>query len=129
MNGIDLRGKLNFSSEIRMSSVRYGHRSSGRFAFRSMLALAALICLPAVESGVAAAATSPYTPKITFSSGPATINSGGKAYLYWQTTNSSTCESSGGWQGSVSTGGGRWTGALTKTTQFVLTCTGTMGSA
>jgi hypothetical protein len=112
-----------------MSSVRYGHRSRGRFAFRSMLALASLICLPAVESGVAAAATSPYTPKITFTSGPATISSGGKAYLYWQTTNSTTCKASGGWQGSVSTGGGRWTGALTKTTQFVLTCTGAEGSA
>jgi hypothetical protein len=112
-----------------MSSIRYGHRSRGRFAFRSMLALTALISLSAVESGVAAAATSPYTPKITFTSGPATISSGGKAYLYWQTTNSSSCKASGGWQGSVSTGGGRWTSALTKTTQFVLTCTGAEGSA
>jgi hypothetical protein len=113
-----------------MNSIRHSYyRSLFAFAARSMLALAALISLAAVESGVAAAATSPYTPKITFTSGPATISSGGKAYLYWQTTNSSTCKASGGWQGSVSTGGGQWTGALTKTTQFVLTCTGTMGSA
>ncbi|HTB88992.1 MAG TPA: hypothetical protein VK743_13590, partial [Steroidobacteraceae bacterium] len=90
--------------------------------------MAALISLPAIESGVAAAATSPYTPKIKFTSGPATVSSGGKSYLYWQTTNSTTCKASGGWQGNVSTGGGQWTGALTKTTQFVLTCTGPSGS-
>jgi hypothetical protein len=110
-----------------MSSIRYGHRSRGRFAFRSMLALAALISLPAVESGVASAATSP--PTIIFRSGNPTISSGGKSYLYWQATKATACKASGGWQGSVSTRSGQWTGALTKTTQFVLTCTGPSGSA
>jgi hypothetical protein len=110
-----------------MSSIRYGHLSRGGFAFRSMLALAALISLPAVESGVAAAATSP--PTIIFRSGNPTISSGGKSYLYWQATNATACEASGGWQGSVSTRSGQWTGALTKTTQFLLTCTGASGSA
>jgi hypothetical protein len=127
MNGIDLRGKLIFYSETRMSSIRYSHRSKFRFALRSMLALAALISLAAVESGVAAAATSP--PTIIFSSGNPKISSGGKSYLYWQATNATACEASGGWQGSVSTRSGKWTGALTKTTQFVLTCTGPSGSA
>jgi hypothetical protein len=112
-----------------MSSIRYGHRSRVRFAFRSMLAMAALISLSAVESGVAAAATSPYAPSLTFTAGPTTISSGGKSYLYWKTTNATGCKASGGWQGGVSTGGGQWTGALTKTTQFDLTCTGPSGSA
>jgi hypothetical protein len=112
-----------------MSSIRYGHRSRVPFAFRSMLALAALISLSAVESGVAAAATSPYAPSLTFTAGPTTISSGGKSYLYWKTTNATGCKASGGWQGGVSTGGGQWTGALTKTTQFGLTCTGPSGSA
>jgi Fibronectin type III domain len=116
-------------SETLMGSIRHGHHSRFGFAFKSILGLAVLSSLAAVGSGVAAAATSPYAPKITFTSGPATISSGGKAYLYWQTTNSTTCKASGGWQGSVSTGGGRWTDALTKTTQFVLTCTGASGSA
>jgi hypothetical protein len=111
-----------------MGSTR-NSRTRLPFTFKSMLALTALILLAALESGVAAAASSPYSPSITFVAGPATISSGGKAYLYWQTTNSTSCEASGGWQGGVSTGGGRWTGALTKTTQFALTCTGPSGSA
>jgi hypothetical protein len=112
-----------------MSSIHYSHRKRLPFAFKSILALTALISLAAVESGVAAAATSPYAPSITFSAGPATISSGGKAYLYWKTFNVSGCRASGGWQGSVSTGGGQWSGALTQTTQFGLTCTGPSGSA
>jgi hypothetical protein len=110
-----------------MSLIRYSHRSRFRFALSLMLALAALISLAAVESGVAAAATSP--PTLIFRSGNPTISSGGKSYLYWQATNATACEASGGWQGSVSTRSGQWTGALTKTTQFVLTCTGPSGSA
>src|ERR1700743_519581 len=109
-----------------MGSTR-NSRTRLPFTFKSMLALTALILLAALESGVAAAPTCPDSPSITFVAGPATISSGGKAYLYWQTTNSTSCEASGGWQGGVSTGGGRWTGALTKTPQFALTSPGPTG--
>jgi hypothetical protein len=112
-----------------MSSIRYGHRSMVPFAFRSILALAALISLAAVESGVAAAATLSDTPTIIFNSEVATISSGGNVYLYWQATNATACTASGGWQGSLSTRGDKWTSVLTKTTQFGLTCTGPSGSA
>jgi hypothetical protein len=111
-----------------MNSIRHSYyRSLFTFAAKSMLALAALASLAAVESGVAAAATSP--PTLIFRSGNPTVSSGGKSYLYWQATNATACKASGGWQGSVSTRSGQWTGALTKTTQFVLTCTGPSGSA
>jgi hypothetical protein len=112
-----------------MNSIRRSHRRWLHFAFKSILGLAALSSLAVVESGVAEAATSPYTPSITFIATPATISSGGSTYLYWKTTNATRCIGSGGWSGGVSTSGGRLTGPLTNTTQFGLTCSGPSGSA
>jgi hypothetical protein len=112
-----------------MSSIRYGHRSRLPFAFRSILALAALSSFAAIESNSAEAAASPYAPSITFSVKPTTVSSGGKVTVFWKTTGATTCNASGGWQGSVSTGGLRSIGPLTNTTVFGLTCTGPEGSA
>jgi hypothetical protein len=112
-----------------MNSIRHSYRSLFAFAGKSLLALAALISLSSIESGVAAAAASPYAPSVTFTSGPATLSSGSAGYLWWKTSNVTGCKASGGWTGSVSTGGYRSTGPLTKTTQYGLTCTGPEGSA
>src|ERR1700761_1160554 len=112
-----------------MNSIRQNHRSWFGYTFRLMLGMTALSSLAALEASVAQAATSPYAPSITLASGPASIRSGGSAHLYWKTTNATACTASGGWHGSVSTGGYRSTGPLTATTQFGLTCTGPEGSA
>jgi hypothetical protein len=98
-------------------------------AAKAVLTLAAVISLSVIESEIAVAATSPYAPSISFTSGPATVSSGAAGYLWWATTNATGCKASGGWQGSVSTGGYQSTGPLSKTTQFGLTCTGPSGSA
>jgi hypothetical protein len=110
-----------------MGSIRHGHHSRFGFAFKSILGLAALSSLAAVGSGSARAA-SPYAPSIEFISTPATLSSGQTAVLFWKTFNATHCKASGGWSGSVSTGGTRSVGPLTKTTQFGLTCGGPMGS-
>ena len=112
-----------------MNLIRHSHRPRFAFAFKSLLVLAALGSLAAIDSSVAQAATSPFAPSVVFHSGPATINSGGTGYLYWKTNNVTGCTASGGWQGSVSTGGYRTIGPLSKTTQFGLTCRGPEGSA
>jgi len=111
-----------------MGSIRHGHHSRFGFAFKSILGLAALSSLAAVGSGSARAA-SPFAPSIEFTSTPLTLRSGQTAVLFWKTFNVTGCTASGGWSGSVSTGGTRSIGPLTRTTQFALTCRGPMGSA
>ena len=110
-----------------MGSIRHGHHSMFGFAFKSLLGMAALSSLAVVGSGSARAA-SPFAPSIEFSSTPATLSSGQTAVLFWKTFNATHCKASGGWSGTVSTGGTRSVGPLTKTTQFGLTCGGPMGS-
>jgi hypothetical protein len=110
-----------------MSSIRC-RRSRLPFAFRSLLALVALSSLAAIESNSAQAAASPYAPSLILSVKPTSISSGGKANIFWKTTGATGCTASGGWSGSVSTGGLRSTGPLTNTTVFGLTCAGPEGS-
>ena len=110
-----------------MGSIRQGHHSRFGFAFKSILGVAALSSLAAVGSGSARAA-SPFAPSIELTSTPATLSSGQTAVLFWKTFNATHCKASGGWSGTVSTGGTRSVGPLTKTTQFGLTCGGPMGS-
>ncbi len=49
--------------------------------------------------------------------------------MTWSSTNATSCTASGGWSGSEATIGSTTTSALTATTKFTLTCTGTGGTA
>jgi hypothetical protein len=49
--------------------------------------------------------------------------------LSWSATNASSCTALGGWSGSQPMSGNASTGALTNTTTYTLTCSGTGGSA
>jgi len=67
-------------------------------------------------------------PQVTLTASPGTIMSGAAATLTWSSTNATTCTASGGWSGARATSGSASTGALTATTMFSLTCTGSGGS-
>src|SRR6202041_834237 len=72
--------------------------------------------------------TSP-EPTIVLTASPPTVASGGESSLRWRSANATACTASGGWQGAVGTSGTWSTGALSNTTEYALTCTGTGGSA
>ena len=61
--------------------------------------------------------------------GPSTISKGSSAMLTWSSSNASSCTASGGWSGSVATSGSKSTGALSASTGYTLSCTGSGGSA
>jgi hypothetical protein len=112
-----------------MRSTRHRHRERFALAFTSILGIAALSTLTAGEGSAAKAAASRYAPTLSFRARPTTISPGGSTNLAWTTSNATGCTASGGWHGSVSTGGVWTSGPLSATTPFVLTCTGPEGSA
>jgi hypothetical protein len=72
--------------------------------------------------------TSP-APEVTLTALPATVGTGGASRLSWKSSNATACIASGGWSGSLATSGTWATEALSNTTLYELTCTGTGGSA
>src|SRR6202000_2773577 len=70
-----------------------------------------------------------WAPSVTLKAGPTTINSGEAANLAWNSVGATACTASGGWHGSVSTGGMQSHGTLTSTTEYEITCTGPGGHA
>jgi Spherulation-specific family 4 len=77
-----------------------------------------------VFSGAAAVA-----PTVSLSAAPSSVASGSASSLTWTSANATGCTASGGWSGSEPTSGSASTGALTATTQYVLTCSGPGGNA
>jgi trimeric autotransporter adhesin len=68
-------------------------------------------------------------PSVSLSAGPASVARGGSSTLTWSSTNATACTASGGWTGSLATGGAKATGAVNATTTYTLSCTGTGGTA
>ncbi len=64
------------------------------------------------------------------SASPSTVASGGSSTLTWVSNNATACTASGGWSGSKAISGSQSSGALTASTTYTLTCTGSRcGSA
>ena len=92
-----------------------------------------LTCTGAGGSANASAAVTvtaaPPVPTVSLTANPTSVTSGGASTLTWSSTNATSCTASGGWSGTKATSGSQSTGALTASTDFILTCTGTGGSA
>jgi len=67
-------------------------------------------------------------PTVSLSAAPATVTAGQPSTLTWSSTNATSCTASGGWSGAKATSGSQ---AVTppSTTSYVLSCTGTGGTA
>lgn len=70
----------------------------------------------------------PAAPTVSLIATPASVVSGSSSTLTWSSTNATSCVASGGWSGSQPTSGSITTGALTATTGYTLTCTGSGGN-
>ncbi len=81
------------------------------------------------ESQSAEVVATDVLPSVTLNATPTTVLTGGTSVLTWSATNSTACTAGGGWSGSLPTSGTRTTQALTSSTEFTLTCTGSGGSA
>jgi len=62
------------------------------------------------------------------SDGPITISYNTSANLYWTSSNANYCYASGGWSGNKAISGSEYTGNLTTSQTYTLTCTGAGGS-
>jgi hypothetical protein len=69
------------------------------------------------------------TPTVQITASPSSLTSGSSSTLTWNSRNASSCTASGAWSGTKSTSGTQSTGSLSTNTKFLLTCTGTAGSA
>lgn len=68
------------------------------------------------------------SPALSFTANPSSIANGASTTLSWSASNVSSCTASGAWSGSRALSGSQTTGALTTTSTFVLTCSGSNGS-
>jgi hypothetical protein len=73
--------------------------------------------------------TSPPAPNVSLSADSATVSLQGSTTLQWTADNAASCTASGGWTGARGLSGSETVGPLAATTTFVLTCTGSGGSA
>jgi len=71
----------------------------------------------------------PPAPTLTFSGNPTTVNSGGSSTLTWNSTNATSCTSSGAWTGSRPVSGTLPLTNLTATGTYTLQCTGAGGNS
>ncbi len=67
-------------------------------------------------------------PTVSLSANPTSITQGGSSTLTWSSTNATSCTASNGWSGTKSTSGTQSVTPTTNTT-YILTCTGSGGSA
>jgi hypothetical protein len=67
-------------------------------------------------------------PVVSLTANPTSVASGGSSTLTWSSTNATSCTASVGWTGAKTLSGTQSTGALTVTTSYTLTCTGTGGT-
>jgi hypothetical protein len=75
-----------------------------------------------------AAPGAPSAPSITLNATPALVSDGGSATLTWNSSNATSCTSSGGWSGAQTTSGSTSTSQLSDTTTYTLSCSGSGGS-
>ena len=103
-----------------------GTQSSGALTMPTSYSLA---CSgPGGTSGTATVVVG-VIPLATLSAYPTVVPSGGSSTLTWSSSNATSCAASGGWSGTLATGGTRGTGALAATTSYSLTCTGSGGTS
>ena len=57
------------------------------------------------------------------------VNSGETVILNWDSSNTNSCEASGGWSGTRAVSGSETSNPITTTTNFILSCTGNTGSS
>jgi hypothetical protein len=69
------------------------------------------------------------SPTLSLSVGPSAITKGGSATLNWTATNATSCVAAGDWAGTKPVHGSQWTGVLSATATYRLTCSGTGGTA
>ena len=81
------------------------------------------------SSDTSSAADDTFAPVVTLAASSNSVNAGTAVTLQWSATNAQSCTASGGWSGTEATSGSQQTAALSATTQFTLTCTGTGGAA
>ncbi len=67
------------------------------------------------------------SPSLTFAASTSSVTSGGSVTLSWQSTNTTSCQASGGWSGSRSTTGQETIGPLQQAQTFSLSCSGAGG--
>jgi len=72
--------------------------------------------------------TAPATPAVSLSASSLTITAGSSSSLNWSSTNTSSCNASGGWSGAKAISGIQNIGPLSSTTTYTLTCSGSNGS-
>lgn len=88
-----------------------------------------LICSGAGGTSAPATATVNVVPTATLSVYPSVVAPAGASTLTWSSTNATSCAASGGWSGTLGTGGSQSTGAVNATTTYSLTCSGPGGSS
>jgi hypothetical protein len=88
-----------------------------------------LICAGPAGTSTPATATVNIVPTAALSVYPSVIAPGGSATLTWSSTNAGSCMASGGWGGTLGTGGSQTTGALSMTTTYSLACSGLGGNS
>ncbi len=67
------------------------------------------------------------SPSLTFAASASSVTSGGSVTLSWQSTNTTSCQASGGWSGSRATSGQETIGPLQQAQSFSLSCSGAGG--
>jgi hypothetical protein len=77
---------------------------------------------------VSAAGPAP-APTVALQATPNQVDAGGSATLSWTSANATSCSASGGWSGPQATSGTLLIGPLAAATVFMLSCTGSGGSA
>jgi len=88
-----------------------------------------LICAGPAGTSTPATATVNIVPTAALSVYPSVIAPGGSATLTWSSTNAGSCMASGGWGGTLGTGGSQTTGAVSMTTTYSLACSGLGGNS
>jgi uncharacterized repeat protein (TIGR01451 family) len=71
----------------------------------------------------------PSAPSVNLTANPSSVAYGGSSTLSWNSTNATSCTASGAWSGTKPTSGTFYTGNLTSTKTYNITCTGAGGSA
>lgn len=71
-------------------------------------------------------------PTVSLSANPSSVSYNGSSTIYWNSSNATSCNASGGssgWAGGKSLSGTFYTGALTNTTTYYITCSNSAGSS
>jgi hypothetical protein len=109
-----------------------GSQTTGSLATATNYALACTGAGGSVSKTVSVTVASPSqaaVPTVALAASPTSVQAGGTAMLTWSSTSASSCTASGGWTGSKATSGSQAIGPISANVTYVLSCTGTGGSA